>query len=162
MKYLVILLMFSFASLNAQTEIDQKELNQQMDEVMKEMQKAMDTLDLEKLFEQSFGMFQDEESMDQIKGMMDSLDMNQLFGGDFSKMFGENGIQMEGFEMGDLNKMMEESMKMFENMDPKMMEDMMRGFDFQELEKMFEGLDMEQFKQMAPNKPAEKKGLKKA
>ncbi len=117
-------------SLTAQSQDTDK--TKEMDQALSEMSKMMDSLDLSKIL-------QDESLQDLMKGFdmgqmnLDSINIEEMMG-----LFGEGGLP--GMEGQDLQKMMEQSMKMFEGMDMTEMNKMLEGMD---IEKMLEGLDLE-------------------
>lgn len=148
MKQIVIVLLFVMAfSINVSAQrksdnIDTKEMQEQMGDAMSEFQNMLDTLDFEKFFSQDFsnlfGGSMEGMNFDNLDSL-GSISLDELFGEDLFQQFGEsmpNDLDMENF-----GQLMEESMKMFEQI------------DMSELEKMFEGLDFdfEGFEEMMPS-----------
>lgn len=142
-KALVFCFIFCVTGLVAQSE-EQLNAEPSMEEALEEMSKIMDTLDIQNLLDgadmnslfESFGF-----GGEDMGGIMDSLNLDELFGGDFSRLF-EGGEGMQGFDMQQLDKMMEESLGIFEQMDMSEIQKMMEGIDMSEIMKMFDGMDM--------------------
>jgi len=126
---------FSLSAQNSPNDINTEELQEKMEESLSDIQTILDTLDFNqlfsqdfnKLFENNFGQF---ESLDSLG----SFDINQFFGEDMMQMFGD--IMPQDFEADDFQKMMEESMKMLEQIDISELQGMFEGMDFN-----FEGLE---------------------
>jgi len=162
-RLVIFLSLFSCSFLIAQNNKAPQPDNEQMQDAVTEMQKMMDTMDINSLL-QGFDM----------EGM-DSLNLEELMGGDMLKMFGgedmekmmegmDLGKMMEGIDMQEMNKMLEgidmtEMMKMMEGMD---LSKMMEGVDMEELSKMFEGMDFQQMTPPGklPDNPTEQDGKK--
>ena len=150
-------------SLTAQNQKSTEDATKEMDKAMSEMSKMMDTLDFSKLLN-------DEGLQEMMKGLdLGQMNLDSLMGG---------GIpSLEGMEGQDFQKMMEQSMKMFETMDMTELSKMLEGMDLEnmlqgmDLEKMLEGMDLEKmlegmdFGEMMPKEtpkdaPVEKDGKK--
>jgi len=160
-KYLLLILMGLSLGLSAQTQesdpLQEPPLTESMDEAMSEINKLMESFDLNSLLSdtmlmQSFGG-QD------LNGLLDSLDLQDLLGnGDMDGLLKEGLPGMEGLDMQqmlegiDMNQMM----KMLEGIDMNEMQKMMEGIDMSEIMKMFEGMDMEGFDGMIPATPQKK------
>ena len=165
MTRLIIILAFSLLGLtvSAQSQDDATKSApaQELNESMEQMKQMMDTMDIQ-------GMLKG-FSMDGQEINLDSL----LNGMDISKLMDGGMLGMEGMENTDMQKMMEESMKMLEGVDMtemmKMLEGvdmtemmkMLEGVDMTEMMKMFEGMDLEQMMPPAGNTPKEDPKMKK-
>ena len=150
MTRLIIILAFSLLGLtvSAQSQDDATKSApaQELNESMKQM---MDTMDIQ-------GMLKG-FSMDGQEINLDSL----LNGMDISKLMDGGMLGMEGMENTDMQKMMEESMKMLEGVDMTEMMKMLEGVDMTEMMRMFEGMDLEQMMPPAGNTPKEDPKMKK-
>lgn len=128
------------------------QLNESMEEAFGELSKMLDTLDTESIFGQGGiegllkGFSFDGKEMQDLNAAMDSLGLSELLGGDISKMFEGGFPGMEGMDMKELDKMMEQSLGMMKDMDMSQFQEMFEGIDMSEIMKMFEGMDMEEFK----------------
>lgn len=154
-------------SLSAQNQDTDK--SKEMDQALSEMSKMMDSLDLSKIL-------QDEGIQELMKGFdMGQMNLDSINIEDMMGLFGEGG--MPDMKDQDIQKMMEQSMKMFEGLDMTEMNKMLEGMDIEkmlegmDLEKMLEGMDLEKmlegfdFGQMAPpgtpeEQPVDKNGKK--
>ncbi len=150
----------------AQSNEEAKPTPESMEDALQEMTKALDTMDLNALLSQGMSMIQglDGTGMD-LKGLglTDSLGNVQGLEGIISQLM----PGMENMDMGEINKMMEQSMKMMQGMDMSEFQKLFEGIDMEQFEGMMKGFDMEQFKEMIPAQPGEAKpnetkdGLKK-
>ena len=136
MRLLIILAFSLFGlSLSAQSQ-ETPQPTQEMDKAMDDMKKMMDTLDLQGMMK-GFGMDGKELNLDSL-----------LNGVDISKLM-EGGIPgMEGMDNAEMQKMMEQSMKMLEGVDMTEMMKMLEGVDMTEMMKMLEGVDMSEMMKM--------------
>ena len=109
-------LLFISAGVSAQSTEPQIDPNETMEEAMSEISKYLDTIDFANIFEgdqmnelfKGFGF-----GGQDMQGMMDSLGISEMFGGDFSEMFGGGQLPgLEGMDMEQLDKMMQESLSL--------------------------------------------------
>jgi len=161
MKQIVIFALFLFGGFsvsaqNTPNDLNTDEIQEKMQESFSELQSILDTMDFSQIFGQDFNQLFGENfsgglGLDSLGG----LDINELLGEDMFQMFGEafpQGIQGEEFQ-----KLMEESMKMLEQIDMSELQGMFEGMDFN-----FEGLeDMMKDIEIEDEKDSEKDGDKK-
>ena len=109
----------------------------EMQSQLKEMQKALDTID--------FSQFFDVQSFD-LNSLLDTSQMNQMFGKDFQMMFGDDINTL--FETEGFDEIMQQSFKILEEMDPQEMQKLMEGIDFKQIEKMMQDMDLDEMMKM--------------
>ena len=173
MKHLLTLLLILGMSFHAiaqreSKDIDSEKLEKQMEDAFSEFQIMMDTLDFSQMFGEDFnGLFGDSFSEGFNFNNLDSLgdlNLNDLLGEDIFKQFGE-GMPAE-LDMENFSQMMEESMKMLDQIDMSQLQEMFEGmdFDFEQFEQMLPGDDFddkEEEKRDENGKIIKKKKLKK-
>lgn len=154
MKFkLVNLLLSTFLcySLMAQTEQSSPDINESYQEAMEEFSQAIDTLDFSKIFDEGFGqLFDLGPNQGNMNGLIDSLDLNQFFG---DSGFGMIQEQIQEMDPEQLNEMLDQSMKMMQQMDLSQFQSLLDDIDMGQLQKMFEGMDFEGFNFQGPNIP---------
>ncbi len=137
-----------------QEMLDSEKMNKAMEDAMKQLEVVMDSVDISQLFS---------NEMFQLDNLLDSSQMQMLMGGDLNDLF--SNLFPEGLESEDLEGMMQQGMRMFQNMDIKELESLMEGIDQDELNKMFEGLDFSELEKMfestQPKKGDDKKRMKR-
>lgn len=143
------------------------EMEEAFDQAMKDFQKAMDTIDLNSIFSDNFGMILGDSTSSNMKGLFGEFDLSQLFGPDMQSQMQESLKMLDQLDMDEMQSLMEgidmsQIESMFEGLNMQDMEGMFEGFDMKELEKMFEG--MGDFQPKDPNskdsEPADKKSKK--
>lgn len=135
---LLSFLIFILGHNNAQSNpgTDQEEMQKAIDKMMLDLSKTMDTLDFEKIFEESFKNWPG----------VDSNFMKQFQGQDMQDMF--YGFSFDEMDTTSLNLLFEQSFKMLESMDEEQWNQLFKSFDFSEMQDMMEGLDIEAIEDM--------------
>ena len=145
---LLTLILFSGLGVSAQTT-PSEDMSEGLDQIFSEIQLMMDSLDFSKMlgdenlqgYMKGFNL--DGTEMEEFNKMLDSLDMGSMFGAQGFEGLFEGMPGMEGMDSESISKMMEESMKMFDQMDISEMNKLFEQMDMSEMGKMLEGMDME-------------------
>ena len=122
---------------NSQEKKETDKMHAAMEDAMSQLEILMDSIDFSQMFN---------SEMFQLDNMLDSTQMQLLKGGDLNDLF-ENMFP-EGIESQDLERMMQQGMMMFQNMDMKELESLMEGIDMESLNKMLEGLDFSELEKL--------------
>jgi len=157
----IVALFFSLLctfSLTAQIDNSEKDLQESYQQAIEEFSKVMDTLDFSKIFEENFSEFFNEfdqksnPNQDSFQGILDSLNFEELLGGSNLQYFGDTFKSMDSVKM---NKLLEESMQLFQQMDLSQFQGLMDQLDLSELHQMFDGMNMEEFNFQYPQQPSD-------
>jgi len=117
------------------------EMEEAFDNAMKEFQSAMDTIDLESIFSDNFGMMFSDSTSTGMDGIFGQFDMSQLFGPEMQSQMEESLKMLDNLDMDEMQSLME-------GIDMSQIEDMMKGFNTEDMEGMFEGFDMKEMEKM--------------
>lgn len=151
-KILISLLLISY-SIVSWSQNDQSpktdEIQKSMEEAMQEFQLSLDSFDMSSFFSQDLSKMLGDSTMmksfdlGQMGEMLGGMDMNELFGPEMQKQMEESMKMLEGMDMSELNSL-------FEGIDMSQLEGMFEGIDMSEMQKMFEGFEMPEIKEIEP------------
>jgi len=144
MKYILtslMVLIFSMQMVAQSPATPSYKMEEAFDKAMKELQSAMDTIDLESIFSENFGMMFTDSTSTGMDGLFGQFDMSQLFGPEMQSQMEESLKMLDNLDMDEMQSLME-------GIDMSQIEDMMKGFNMEDMEGMFEGFDMKEMEKM--------------